>query len=855
MVPPSLLVMAVSSASSCISGRPKPALGEVVEHAGLATGDAVDRVGGIEAARRVEDLDVDAIVGQVAPQQDAIGPPAADVGLDGVGGGLGHEQAKVVDALVAQAGVEGSSGRDDVAGEVRGTRAGPGSRAPPPRRRSPHGHRGDRRPDRPRPPPWGRRPRPGRPRPAPGHGSTCGSGRQSRSSPSSPCTRLRMAISRPAPSESRKSTPPRSITMRRAPAARTASTSLRSRGALARSSSPTGATTVHEPRSVTCRSNSMGVCRGGGARPGTHRTLGVCSPPISPTVLADLVDDPRVVHVEHLPLAPGAHRPAWPSPSTASLWSRFGVDRLWTHQARPSTCCAPGRPWPSPPAPASGKSLCYQIPIAEAVGGTTPATALGIFPTKALAQDQLRSLTVARRPRPRCRRLRRRLHARGALLGAGQRQRRAHQPRDAPPRAAPPARAVGHVPAPARASSWSTSCTCCAACSAATSPTCCADSVGWPSTTAPVPPSCSRRPPSATRPALAAAAVRAAGRGRRSTTARPARRGRSCCGTRPASSTTGPGVPLAATSASRTRDDATTSCPTAWSDDEHPVANRPTGPTRRRSANKEAATITAQLVRHDVRTITFCRSRRGTEVVAADAARQLPRRLAEQVRPYRAGYLVAERRSIEAELFSGDAAGRGGHLGARAGHRHRRPRRLRARTASRAPSPRCGSRPVGPDAATDRRWPCSSPVTTSSTSGSWPTPTRSSRARPSRPCINADNDHVRLPHLACAAYELPLSAADHRFWGDRLDDAIRHLVLDDVLRVRPAHRLVDGGPVAVWAGRGRPGQDARASWRRPATRCASPAPTARSSAPSTPAAPCPRCTRARSTCIGAPPTG
>ncbi len=49
---------------------------------------------------------------------------------------------------------------------------------------------------------------------------------------------------------------------------------------------------------------------------------------------------------------------------------------------------------------ASGKSLCYQVPIAEAVGSPVrPATSLLVFPTKALAQDQLRALTRLEVPR------------------------------------------------------------------------------------------------------------------------------------------------------------------------------------------------------------------------------------------------------------------------------------------------------------------------------------------------------------------------------------------------------------------------------------------------------------------------
>ena len=43
-------------------------------------------------------------------------------------------------------------------------------------------------------------------------------------------------------------------------------------------------------------------------------------------------------------------------------------------------------------ATASGKSLCYNLPIMEALAQDPKATALYMFPTKALAQDQLRAL-------------------------------------------------------------------------------------------------------------------------------------------------------------------------------------------------------------------------------------------------------------------------------------------------------------------------------------------------------------------------------------------------------------------------------------------------------------------------------
>ena len=59
---------------------------------------------------------------------------------------------------------------------------------------------------------------------------------------------------------------------------------------------------------------------------------------------------------------------------------------------------AGARTWSSPPGPPR-KSRCFQIPIAEAVADPVkPGTALLLYPTKALAHDQLRSLTELELP-------------------------------------------------------------------------------------------------------------------------------------------------------------------------------------------------------------------------------------------------------------------------------------------------------------------------------------------------------------------------------------------------------------------------------------------------------------------------
>jgi len=80
----------------------------------------------------------------------------------------------------------------------------------------------------------------------------------------------------------------------------------------------------------------------------------------------------------------------------------------------------------------------------------------------------------------------------------------------------------------------------------------------------------------------------------------------------------------------------------------------------RRSANSEATNLFTELVGHDVRTLTFARTRRLTELIYIYSQRRLAEenpRLSEQIKPYRAGYLPQERRQIERELFSGQLLG------------------------------------------------------------------------------------------------------------------------------------------------------------------------------------------------------
>jgi DEAD/DEAH box helicase domain-containing protein len=226
------------------------------------------------------------------------------------------------------------------------------------------------------------------------------------------------------------------------------------------------------------------------------------------------------------------------------------------------------------------------------------------------------------------------------------------------------------------------------------------------------------------------------------------------------------------------------------------------GGRTRASAHGETAALLAELVGAGHRSIGFCRSRRGTEVVAADVRRRVPDGLAESVRPYRGGYLPAERREIEGELFGGrlravvattalelgvdigglDACVLDGFPGTIASMWQQMGRAGRERQQSLAVL-------VAGEDQLDQ-WLMAHPAEVFS--------------RPPEPAvINPSNPYVLQPHLACAAFELPLSAADERYWPGLLDDGVLALVRADHLKVRPprGHRR---DPSAVWAGRGYP---------------------------------------------------
>lgn len=106
------------------------------------------------------------------------------------------------------------------------------------------------------------------------------------------------------------------------------------------------------------------------------------------------------VHVRVLPARPACFEDLDPplGGDLSGLLAAKGVTRLYSHQARAVRRIREGRHAVLVSGTASGKTLCYQIPIAERILEDPSRTALLLYPTKALAQDQLRSLRSLEAP-------------------------------------------------------------------------------------------------------------------------------------------------------------------------------------------------------------------------------------------------------------------------------------------------------------------------------------------------------------------------------------------------------------------------------------------------------------------------
>lgn len=473
-----------------------------------------------------------------------------------------------------------------------------------------------------------------------------------------------------------------------------------------------------------------------------------------------LRSDPRVIHVERLP-ARDARIATLARPLPDAIAHLAPEGGLWSHQVDAIDRIRDGRSVAISTGTASGKSLCFQVPIAEAIAcDERPATALLLFPTKALAQDQLRSISSLDVP------------GLTAVTHDG----------DSSFEERTWARANANV--------------------LLTNPEMLHVSVM---------PTHARWGTFLKRLRVVVIDELHTMRGMfGSNVAHVLRRLRRLCdhyGSDPTfvftSATIGDPAALASELSGLEVD--------AIVDDGSPRGDRwfvlwdPSAidddETRSVSSSRDAAEVTAALVRADHRTITFGRSRKGTEIITADVQRRLPAKLHDSVRSYRGGYLTAERREIEQELFSGSLRGvvatTALELGIDVGG-------LDACVLDGFPGTIASMWQQAGRAGRSTQESIAVLVAGYDQLDQWFVhhPSELFERPPERAVINPANPYVLLPHLACAAFERPLTDADERWWPGLLDDGVHDLVLSDRLEIRPATARRERS--AVWSGRGRP---------------------------------------------------
>ncbi|HVL51965.1 MAG TPA: DEAD/DEAH box helicase [Actinomycetota bacterium] len=79
-------------------------------------------------------------------------------------------------------------------------------------------------------------------------------------------------------------------------------------------------------------------------------------------------------------------------PALAGRLKARGIEGLWTHQAEALAAARSSSNLAVSTGTASGKSLCFNLPAIEAILTDRRSRSLYLYPTKALAQDQLRAL-------------------------------------------------------------------------------------------------------------------------------------------------------------------------------------------------------------------------------------------------------------------------------------------------------------------------------------------------------------------------------------------------------------------------------------------------------------------------------
>lgn len=125
--------------------------------------------------------------------------------------------------------------------------------------------------------------------------------------------------------------------------------------------------------------------------------------PVVESILRSRNLGPCVTHHRVLEAEPAAYAdyPEGVDPSLVAALRSRGIDRPFTHQAEAAARALAGHPVVAVTPTASGKTLCYNLPVLSTLLADPTARALYLFPTKALAQDQLAELQALSRLLPR----------------------------------------------------------------------------------------------------------------------------------------------------------------------------------------------------------------------------------------------------------------------------------------------------------------------------------------------------------------------------------------------------------------------------------------------------------------------
>jgi DEAD/DEAH box helicase domain-containing protein len=115
----------------------------------------------------------------------------------------------------------------------------------------------------------------------------------------------------------------------------------------------------------------------------------------------DLLEGEELAHVELVPAreARFAPLPEGLHPRVRDALAGQGIESLYGHQAEAWEAAARGEHFVVTTGTASGKTLAFNLPVLDALAREPKQRALYLYPTKALAQDQLRALGSFRLPK------------------------------------------------------------------------------------------------------------------------------------------------------------------------------------------------------------------------------------------------------------------------------------------------------------------------------------------------------------------------------------------------------------------------------------------------------------------------